>query len=148
MFRNYFLISYRRHECFCPISVYIFTKQRCEYFFEETISVFFYHLCCGSNGANSLLLRNQYRSCDEHQASKQIDFHFIVKGGQTAGATEVWVTSFYVKPNPIICLCCVCKFLYFVYENLSMLCMTYFDYSFLSILCMTLSLTSTFLYII
>ena len=41
MFRNYFLISYRRHKCFCPISVIFFTKKRCEYFFENHFSVFF-----------------------------------------------------------------------------------------------------------
>ena len=76
----------------------------------------------------------------------------LVKRGQAARAMEVLLTSFDVKLNPIICLCCVCPFVYVVYDNLYILCMRilsllrmkYFDYSFLSILCMTLSLTSTF----
>ena len=61
---------------------------------------------------------------------------FFVKGGQTAVATEAQVTLFYVKPNSIIHLCCVWKFVYVVYDIFWLL--------FLSILCMTLSLTSNF----
>ena len=32
MFRNWFMISYRRHKFFCPISVYTFTKPGREFF--------------------------------------------------------------------------------------------------------------------
>ena len=67
----------------------------------------------------------------------------FVKGGQAAGATKVQVTSFDVKPNPKIRLCCVWQFVYIVYDNLSMLCMTCFDYYFLYKFCITLSLTCT-----
>ena len=40
MFRNYIMISYRRHKYFCPISVYIFTKRRCEYFLTKPFQFF------------------------------------------------------------------------------------------------------------
>ena len=40
MFQNYFLISYLRHKYFLPIYVYCFTEQRCEYFYDEIISVY------------------------------------------------------------------------------------------------------------
>ena len=39
MFRNYFLISYQRHMCFCSISIYIYQTVM-GVFFEETISVY------------------------------------------------------------------------------------------------------------
>ena len=80
--------------------------------------------------------------------SFRVYYDIFIKGGQAVIATEVQVTSFYVKPNPKTCLCCVWHFFYFVYGNFSMLFMEYFDYSFLSILCMTFSLISTFLYYI
>ena len=92
MFWNYFLISYRCHKFVCPISVYIFTKQRCEYFPEETISVFFLnHLCRVSNGANILLICNRNRCCDKHQTLKRIDFNFVRKqrtGCRSNGGTS------------------------------------------------------------
>ena len=40
MFRNCFQIYYQRHNIFLPF-LYIFTKRRCEYFFDKTISVYF-----------------------------------------------------------------------------------------------------------
>ena len=75
--------------------------------------------------------------------NKSINSSFV-KGRQAAGSTEVLVTPFYVNPNPKNCLWCVWQLVYFVYYNLSNLCMTYFYCSFLSILCMTLSMISTF----
>ena len=151
MFRNYFLICYRRHKCFCPISVYFLPNNDVSIFWGNDHSVFLNHLCRGS-----LLLRNWNRSCDEHQASKWIDLNFVRKrrtGRRSNGGTSHFVLC-ETKLNNLSMLCmtislyCVWKFVYFVYDNFSMLCMTYFDYSSLYILCMTLSLTSTFLYII
>ena len=59
----------------------------------------------------------------------------FVKGGQAAGATKVQVTSFDVKPNPKIRLCCVWQFVYIVYDNLSMLCMVIFLFCVLQSVC-------------
>ena len=125
MFWDYFLISYWRHKCFCSISVYFFTKQKCEYFFEETISVFFFkHIFRGINRSNSLVLRNQNISCKEHQESKKIYSRFVRKmrtGRRSNGGTGnfVWCET---KPKQLSMLCM--KFFYVVYENLSILCMT------------------------
>ena len=66
----------------------------------------------------------------------------FVKTGQASRATELWVSSFYVKLNATFRLCCLWEFVYFVNEILSILCTIYFNYCFLSLLCMTLSLTS------
>ena len=135
----------------CPFCIF-FTKRRCQYFFDETISVYFL-----TRWKEPSPRRCQNRSCDEQQSSKRIDSHFVWcllcrkrrTGFQSNGGTGHFILC-ETKPNNLsmlcmtICPCRVWQFVYFVYDNLSMLCMTYFDYSFLSILCMSLSLTSNF----
>ena len=123
IFWNYFMISYWCHMRFFPMSVYVSTKQRSVYFFEETISVYFLnHLFCEINGGNSILIRNWNISCNKHQASKRIDLRFVCKS-RTGCHIKIGMSHFlYVKPNPI--------FPHVVYDNLSMLCMTYFYYYF------------------
>ena len=89
------------------------------------ISVYFLnHIRHGRNGANSILLCNRNRSCDEHQASNQINSHFVRKrrtGRRSNGGMSHFV---YVKPNQTTYLCFVWKFVYVVFDNLSILCMT------------------------
>ena len=41
MFRNYFMISYWRHKCFCPISAYFFYQTTMWVFLNESIWVYF-----------------------------------------------------------------------------------------------------------
>ena len=133
MFRNYFLIYYRRHKYFCHIYVFL----------AKIISVYILnHLGHGRNESNSLFLRNRNISCNKQQASKWIDLYFGCKR-----RTRRWSnrgTSHFVlcetKPKNLsmlcmkICLYCVWQFIYVVYETFWLL--------FLSILCMTLSMTS------
>ena len=141
MFRNYFLISYRCHRFFSHFCFFL-TKQQCESFFEETISVYFLnHLCRGSNGANSIFFRNWNRSSDEHQASKQINLYFS-RERRTGRRSNRGMSHFGLcktEPNNASMLCmnfflfCVLQFFYVVYDIFWLI--------FLYILCMTLSLT-------
>ena len=64
----------------------------------------------------------------ETNTRHRIEFIFIVfvKGGQASIATGVRVTLFYVKINPTFFLFCVWQFVYVVYDNLSIFCMTIF----------------------
>ena len=80
------------------------------------------HLHSGSNIANTLLLRRQNRSCDEHKTPKQINSHFFrcllqnirkkSTGRRSNGSTSHFV-SCETKPNNQsmlymkFCLCCV-----------------------------------------
>ena len=115
-------------------------------FFEEIIAVsFLNHICRGNKRANSLLIWNRSINDDKQQASKLIYLHFVCKRRIGRRRNVVLIHFVYVKPHLkfFLCLCSVWIFLYFVYDNMSILCMAYFDYLF-SILCMTLSLTSTF----
>ena len=123
MFRNHFMIYYRRHKYFCPISVYIFTKQRCEYFLEIISVNFTNHLCRGRNWENSLLLRNRNISCNEYKKSKRINLYFVCKSStccRSNGGTIHFVLC-ETKPDNLsmLCitmfLCCVWQFFYVVY---------------------------------
>ena len=137
---------------FFPISVFFYQTTMWVILWQNHFIVFLNHFRRGSNGENSLLLRNQNRSCDEHQALKQINFNFTRKrriGRWSNGGMSHFVLC-ETKPNNLsklcmtICLCCVWKNIY--------LCMTIFQCYvwhifinlFLSVLCMTLNLTSTF----
>ena len=147
MFRNYIMISYRRHKYFCPISVYIFTKRRCEYFLTKPFQFVFNHLLRGSNFANSILIHNWNISCDKYQVLKWINLYFVSK--RRTGRRRNIGTSHFVlcetKPNNLSILC-MKKFLfvYFVYEKNPCCVWHILTTLFLSILCMTLSLISTF----
>ena len=139
----------------------MFLSHFCIYFYQITMWVFFWrnhfsvflnHLCSIRNMATILLLPNWNRSCDKHQASKQIDFHFVRK-------RRIVLRSNVVTSHFVLCETKPTNFCYVVYKNLSMLCLIIFPFCvwqfvhvvynifwllFLSILCMTLSMTSNF----
>ena len=109
-------------------------KWRCEYFLTKPFQYFFNKVKGTISAVAATALTLSFSVVETEVATntrhwnESIRVSFVVysvifvKGGQAAGATEVQVTSFYVQPNPKICLCCV----YVVYDNLSTLCMTIF----------------------
>ena len=129
--------------CLSHFCIY-FYQTTMWFFFKETIPVYFktfYAVAALGKSVYFSAIETEVTTDTRHR--NESIFISFVKGGQAFIATEVQVTSVCVKPNSTIRLCCAWQFVYFVYSNLSRLCMTYFDYYFFSILCITLILTST-----
>ena len=111
------------------------------FFLTKPFQCIFKHIRHGRKGPSRVLLHNQNRSFDKHQAKQQIGLNVFYKrriSRQVNGGTSHFVLC-ETKLNNLsmlcmtICLCCVWKNFYFVYDNLSILCMTFFYYSFLFI---------------
>ena len=105
--------------------IYFYQTTMWVFFWKNHYSVFLNHLCRGSNGENSLLLRNLSRICGKYYALKRIYFHFVRK--RRAGRRSNRGTSHFVwcetKLNNYsmlcikFCLYCVWQFVYFLYKN-------------------------------
>ena len=155
MFWNYFLISYRRHKCFLPFLYIYLPNEDVSIFLTKLFWCIFKqgernHLHSGSNIANTLLLRRQNRSCDEHKTPKQINSHFFrcllqnirkkSTGRRSNGSTSHFVLC-ETKPNNlailcmnlfmlcmIVCICCAWKFVYVMYDIFWLLFFVYIVY--------------------